>query len=334
MKPLFHAQLVNGPFDDPILYVGCMFQKRSLLFDLGDIRKLSSRNILKISHVFVTHMHMDHFIGFDHLIRLLLGRDHSLSLYGPPGIIDAARGRLSGYSWNLVENYQYPFLLKVFEIHDGFLLGVELLCRKKFAPQSPPKKIPISDNVIYREDQFMVKAVALDHKIPSMAYMLKERFHLNVNKEKLKHKGLKVGSWINNLKETIYANKPNSYMIKVPVKDNVKEFSSGDLREEILITTEGQKIGYIVDCDYTSENQKKIVDLMNEVDVLFIEASFLDEDKERARTTAHLTAREAGELSLRAKVKKMEIFHFSAKYTPNPDFLIDEAQKAYEGKFS
>ncbi len=331
MKPLFHTKLVNGPFEDPVLYVEFMFKKRALLFDLGNINKLSPRNILKISHVFVTHTHIDHFIGFDHLIRILLGRDQDLSIFGPPGIIENVQGKLSGYSWNLVENYRYPFLLKVFEINEDYLKRIELVCQKKFAPRSSPQKIAISNGLIYRENEFMIKAVALEHKINSMAYLLNERFHLNVDKEKLKNKGLPVGSWLSHLKECVYANKSDNCIIEVPVEGEVMEFRLAELKKEVLITTAGQKIGYLVDCDYTSENRKKIVDLMNGVDLLYIEASFLDNDKERARKTAHLTAREAGELARKAEVKNMKIIHFSPKYSGNSDLLEHEAQRAFNG---
>lgn len=330
MKPLFHTSLVNGPFDDPVLYVDFMFQKRALLFDSGNIHHLSPRNILKISHVFVTHTHMDHFIGFDHLVRLLLGRDQTLSIYGPSGIIESVQGRLSGYNWNLVENYRYPFLLKIIEINNDYLQVVELVCRKKFTSENFPKKIEIQDGAICNEDQFVVKAVALDHKIPSMAYLLKERFHLNVNKEKLGKLFLGVGPWLNTLKESVYANKSDDYNIKVPIENGVKEYRLGQLKKDILIITPGQKIGYIVDCDYTTENQKKIKNLMEGVDILYIEAAFLDEDKERARITAHLTAKEAGELARKAGVKRLEVMHFSTKYSGSPELLIEEAQKAFE----
>ena len=68
---------------------------------------------------------------------------------------------------------------------------------------------------------------------------------------------------------------------------------------------------------------------MNEVDVLYIESSFLDKDEERARETAHLTAKEAGELARSAGVKKLQVFHFSSKYSGNEQLLIEEAQKAF-----
>lgn len=331
MKPFFHTKLVNGPFDDPVLYVECMFQKRALLFDLGNIYKLSLRHTLKISHVFVTHTHMDHFIGFDHLIRLLLGRGQDLSLFGPPGIIESVRGKLSGYSWNLVENYRYPFLLNVFEINDGYLKKVELVCCKKFAPRLPPEKIEISDGFIHCEDQFTIRAVALDHKISSMAYLLEERFHLNVDKEKLKNMGLQVGPWLSTLKRLVYGSELDSCIVKVKANSKELDRELGELKNEILITTAGQKIGYIADCDFSSANREKIVSLMAGIDLLYIEASFLDKDKERARVTAHLTAREAGELARKAGVKKMKTLHFSPKYSGNQHLLIQEAQMAFQG---
>ena len=94
MNPLFHPQLVNGPWGDPVLYIEFKHDRRAILFDLGDVRLLPSRNLLKVTHVFVSHTHLDHFIGFDHLLRVCLGREKTLFFYGPPQFIDQA-GRLA-----------------------------------------------------------------------------------------------------------------------------------------------------------------------------------------------------------------------------------------------
>jgi ribonuclease Z len=87
MRPRFHPRLINGPFDDPGLFIPFLYENRAILFDLGDINTLSARDILKVSHVFITHTHMDHFIGFDRLLRLFLGREKKLYLYGPQGFL-------------------------------------------------------------------------------------------------------------------------------------------------------------------------------------------------------------------------------------------------------
>ncbi|MBW2643668.1 MAG: MBL fold metallo-hydrolase, partial [Deltaproteobacteria bacterium] len=97
MRPSFLPRLVNGPFDDPGLFIPFLLEKRAIIFDLGDIYSLSSRDILKISHVFISHTHMDHFLGFDRLLRLFLGREKHLYMYGPEGFLKNVEGKLAGY---------------------------------------------------------------------------------------------------------------------------------------------------------------------------------------------------------------------------------------------
>lgn len=45
MRPLLHPTLVNGRFGDPALYIETLFEKRAIMFDLGDISNLSPRKI-------------------------------------------------------------------------------------------------------------------------------------------------------------------------------------------------------------------------------------------------------------------------------------------------
>jgi ribonuclease Z len=74
-------QLINGRFDNPGLFKDLVFERRALLFDLGDPSSQPPRKILRIAHVFVTHRHMDHFIGFDQLSRRLLRREKSIGVW-------------------------------------------------------------------------------------------------------------------------------------------------------------------------------------------------------------------------------------------------------------
>jgi ribonuclease Z len=101
MRPLLHPTLVNGRTGDPALYIETLFERRAILFDLGDISALSSRKVQRIGAIFVSHAHVDHFIGFDRLLRLLVGRDTRVSLYGPDGFIDHVQHKLQAYLWNL-----------------------------------------------------------------------------------------------------------------------------------------------------------------------------------------------------------------------------------------
>src|SRR4051812_41805164 len=119
MKPGFHALLVNGVWGDPGVCIDLKFQRRAVLFDIGDVTSLSTRVLLRVSDVFVSHTHMDHFAGFDHLLRVCLGRDTGVRMYGPPNFISQVGHKLAAYTWNLVQNYASDFVVDVHELHGG-----------------------------------------------------------------------------------------------------------------------------------------------------------------------------------------------------------------------
>ncbi len=116
MRPLFHPSLVNGRYGDPAVYVETLFEKRGLLFDLGEIVSFPPRKIQRIDQIFVSHAHIDHFVGFDHLLRLLVGREKSVHLYGPLGLAEHVYHKLQGYRWNLVEGYRFDLVFLVSEL--------------------------------------------------------------------------------------------------------------------------------------------------------------------------------------------------------------------------
>ena len=116
MRPIFHAELINRPFGDPGVFIDLKFERRAILFDIGEITVLPTRKLLRVSDVFVSHTHMDHFSGFDHLLRVCLGRDTGVSLYGPEQFITQLEHKLGAYTWNLVENYETEFVVVAHEI--------------------------------------------------------------------------------------------------------------------------------------------------------------------------------------------------------------------------
>lgn len=334
MRPSFNPNLINDPFSDPGLFIPFLFQKRALLFDLGDNSCLTPRDLLKISHVFVTHAHMDHFIGFDNLLRISLGRDKELHLFGPEGIIDQVAGKLRGYTWNLLDGYHYDFSIKVTEILPGESRTVFFSCEDRFNPDSGMTNKPF-DGALLKEPAFSVKAKILDHRIPCLGLSLVEDYSVNIIKKELDDLGLTVGPWLNELKESIYEEVDLDSEFIVP-QENVQEgrgetgFLLGDLKETIIRISQGQKVSYIADIIGSHENMEKAVDLAMNSDHLFIEAAFLESDQEMAKEKYHLTAGEAGTIAGLAKVKKYTLFHFSPRYSDRAGELVREAEEAYK----
>ena len=71
---------------------------------------------MRLSHVFVTHAHMDHFAGFDHLLRVVLGRKAQIVLVGGPGFVAQVEHKLRAYTWNVVHRYEVPLLIEAREL--------------------------------------------------------------------------------------------------------------------------------------------------------------------------------------------------------------------------
>jgi len=335
MNPLFHPQLVNGPWGDPVLYIEFKFDRRAILFDLGDVRLLPSRKLLKVTHVFISHTHLDHFIGFDHLLRVCLGREKTLFFYGPPRFIDQVESKLRAYTWNLVENYPNNLLLIAYEIRPDRVLEAHFPMGKAFRKTCFRETIKPFEGRLHEEEAFQVRSVMLDHKIPSLAFSLEERCHLNILKTGLEEMNLPKGLWLKGLKEAIWRGERDDFPVRVWGKEREgfqeSTFTLGDLKKKLIKTTPGQKIGYVVDTVLNEKTEKDMVALARGSDLLFIEAPFLDNDRKRARDKCHLTAAQAGRLARQAGAKRMIPIHFSPKYSRNPEIIEQEAREAFLG---
>ena len=338
MRPSFYPRLVNGPFGDPALYVSFLFEKQAMLFDLGDISALSSRDILKTGHIFITHTHIDHFIGFDRLLRLFLGRNKTLYIYGPAGILKNLEGKLAAYAWNLVTHYDNALVLIAMEVHPTHLIEQRYACSDRFLPNHPPVRRAYNE-ILLQTPTLSVKTAILDHGIPCLGFALKERFHVNINKERLQTHGLVVGPWLKTFKQALFDN-PNmenpEMIFDVPTagaatgsdQPTIRQWRLGDLAKEIAMITPGQKIAYIADIIYRPLNAAKVVALVRDADVMFIEAAFLEKDRDVRGAQYHLTAKQAGMLAASAEVKNFTLFHFSPRYRGMEQLLTDEANEA------
>lgn len=340
MASSFAPRLVNGPFGDPGLLVELRWHGCAVLFDLGRNDGLPAAELLKVTHVFVSHTHMDHFIGFDRMLRLFLNRDKRLFLYGPEGIADCVAGKLKGYVWNLTESY--PFVIDVTEVttegasrsvfraSTGFEREESELLPAQQAPADPTA--PPGTPVLVDEGHFRVRAAITNHRIPCLAFSIDEPTHLNVDADGLAKQGLAPGRWLKDLKVALRDDLPDDTPIEVELPGRLKgERALGSLRPLVRIS-EGQKLGYIVDTRFIPENLAVLLPVMHKSDVLYCESPFLDEDRDQAAMRYHLTAAEAGTIGRMSRARRLKVFHYSPRYQGRGDMLRQEAEAAFRGR--
>ena len=84
-------------------------------------------------------------------------------------------------------------------------------------------------------------------------------------------------------------------------------------------------------CSDTSYNET-IIPQITGVYIIYNEATFLDELKERARQTMHSTSKEAATIASKAQVGKLIIGHYSQRYFDLSP-LLDEAQAVFPNTY-
>ena len=334
MRPLLHPTLVNGRSGDPALYIETLFEKRAILFDLGDISTLPPRKVHRLDHVFVSHAHIDHFIGFDRLLRILAGREKKVALYGPRGFIDHVHHKLQAYRWNLADRYASDLVFVVTEIVSPAEGRVAQFRLKNAFAVEPTGTVPIVDNVICGQPAFRVSAVILEHRTPCLGFAVEEVAHVNVWKSCLADLGLPVGPWLRELKQAVIDRRPTHHVLQVPAGQgflHAREMPLAALSGAVTVTP-GQKIAYVTDLADTAENRAAVISLARDADLLFIEAAFAQADAGLAAERSHLTTAAAGTIARDAKVRRVEPFHFSPRYTGQEEKMLNEVNAAFAGK--
>jgi ribonuclease Z len=328
MRPSVHTQLVNGPFGDPALLIDFKFERRALLFDLGDVSALSTKQLLRVSDAFVTHAHMDHFAGFDHLLRVCLGRDTGITLYGPPGFVAQVGHKLGAYTWNVIENYETEFVVTAQEVHpDWRLEGARYSSRTRFAAE-PLAARTLEPGLLVEEPGFRIRVTFLDHNTPCLAFLFEEAVHINVLKSELEAMGLPTGPWLTELRRKVREGAPADTPVTIRWRDRGGQreriLDVGELRRRLLQLVPGQRIAYATDLAMTEDNAERLTTLARGADLFYIEAAFLQADADHARRKSHLTAQFAGSIATRAAVREAVPFHFSTRYLGEGEALERE----------
>jgi ribonuclease Z len=333
MRPRFYPSLVNDRFGDPSVFVDFLLERRAVLLDLGDIAALPARSILRLSDVFVSHAHIDHFVGFDRLLRLLVGRDKRIRLYGPAGFTDRVEAKLAGYTWNLADRFRTDLVFSVAEVRVDRTAGRARFRLKNRFAREPEADVAVRDGILLDEPSLTVRCAELEHQTPCLGFAVSEPEHVNIWRNRLADLGLAVGPWLSALKAAIFRRLPDDTPIGVlRVSGEAAALPLGLLREKLVSIAPGQKIAYVTDAAHSPANRAAIVDLARGADVLFIEAVFPHADAALAADRAHLTAAQAGELARIAGVVRVEPFHFSPRYAGDEARVLAEVEAAFRNR--
>src|SRR6516162_349753 len=231
MTWLVQPSLVNEPFSDPGLFIDFRFGRRALLFDLGDLTPLSPRQLLRVTHAFISHTHMDHFAGFDRLLRVCLHRPTPLHLIGPAGFADRVEHKLRAYTLNLLDAESVDFVIVAAEFSGaGFDRVCEFCAREAFRRREMPA-VHLSPGLLLDEEELRVEGTVLDHGIPCLAFAFEEKLRVNVWRQALRRLGLPVGPWLREAKRAVRQGAPDNS--QVCIRDGLA-ISLGDLKQYAL----------------------------------------------------------------------------------------------------
>tara|TARA_B100000941_G_scaffold211730_1_gene155260 strand:+ start:348 stop:1253 length:906 start_codon:yes stop_codon:yes gene_type:complete len=173
---------------------------------------------------------------------------------------------------------------------------------------------------IYESNDFSIFTIPLKHSIYSNGFLFQEKN----NKRKL------------NLDLAQKFNINKVYYNKLTKGENVfnEKGKEIDFREVTIEGSKNKSYAFCSDTTYFPNIIKKI----SNVDLLYHESTFLEEDRKKAKLTWHSTAKDAAKIARDAKVDKLIIGHFSSRYE-NLDLFINEVKQifqnvelAYDGK--
>ena len=170
---------------------------------------------------------------------------------------------------------------------------------------------PRKNEMIYEDRSIQVFTIPLKHRVPCCGFLFEEKprdRHIIREMIDFYH----IPTW------------------RIPKIKQGEDFvtDEGEIIQNNQLTTSPvapKRFAYCSDTAYS----EKIIPMIEGVDCLYHEATFMEDETIRSNQTEHSTARQAGEIARRANVKKLIIGHYSARYN-NQIELLDEAKAVFE----
>jgi ribonuclease Z len=170
---------------------------------------------------------------------------------------------------------------------------------------------PRKHELIYEDRSIQVFSIPLKHRVPCCGFLFEE-------KPRDRHI----------IREMIDFYQIPTWRIPKIKQGEDFETAEGEIISNELLTKPGELPKRFAYCSDTAYSEK-IIPIIEGVDCLYHEATFMEDELIRSKNTEHSTARQAGEIALKANVKKLIIGHYSARYN-NQNDLLNEAKAIFE----
>ncbi len=156
-----------------------------------------------------------------------------------------------------------------------------------------PRPVPDAGGLVCDDGQFEITALPLDHPVPTVGYRIKEPDGRRFLPEKLAEAGI-AGPAVGQLS-----------------REGLLELKGRTVRlEDVTEARPGAVFSFVMD----TRDTPNAVELARAADMLLIEATFLETERDLARNFGHLTAREAAQIAAKAGVRELVLGHFSQRY--------------------
>ncbi|MFM2224214.1 MAG: hypothetical protein RJA07_416 [Bacteroidota bacterium] len=221
----------------------------------------------RIDHIFISHLHGDHFFGLIALLNTfsLLKRVKPLTIFCHEPLKEIIDIQLKYGNTQLSYPIEYKFL-------------------------------PDDDSIILENKDITVEIIQLQHRIKCVGFVFKEKIKdRKIIKERIDRYKVPIGKMIDLKKGFDFV-------------DDKGTIIANSLLTELPLPS--RSFAYISDTKYLPE----ICDKIKDIDVLYHESTFKNDDTIRAAETHHCTAFQAASIAFQANVKKLYLGHYSAKY--------------------
>lgn len=277
-----------------------------LLFDCGDgcLTELSFAEIKAIDHLFFSHLHMDHVGGFDSFFRCTFNRETKPNrVWGPPETARILQHRFQGFMWNLHEKMSASWLVS--DVSPRQIHTTRFETREAFAV-AHDEGSQTYERTICSGAGYSVETFVMDHRTPTLAYVVRESVRRNIDRSRIASLGLRPGPWLKQLKE------PPDHSATVVVEGVT--YPLDELRSALVVERPGDSIAYLTDFLLDDTAMACLSDALRGCRTLVCEGQYRQADLELARRNFHMTAVQAATLAQRAEVGELVLLHLSDRY--------------------